>query len=232
MSLENIPFSVVLAAGGVGSRMGAEIPKQYLPIYEKSLALYSFELFLSLSEVKEIVVVCEECYQILFTSQAHEKKVSFALPGQRRQDSVFNGINALTCQDDSLVCIHDAARPCIDAGLVRRIVKVAAEGGAAVAGVPVKGTIKVCNAEQMILSTLERSSLWEMQTPQVIRLDILKAAYNKILQSGGTVTDDVSLVELLGLPVQVVFGSYKNIKVTTPEDLIFVRGVLKDDVLL
>ena len=228
--VKHTPFSVILAAGGIGSRMGTEIPKQYLPVHNKPLVLYSFELFLSMPEVEEIVVVCEEKYNYLFQSKEHKKKVSFALPGERRQDSVSNGLQALNpC---SLVCIHDVARPCIDVKLVRRVVDEADAYGAAVIGVPVKSTIKICDSQQMVLSTPQRSTLWEMQTPQIIRFEILEEAYNKLRTENKTVTDDVSLVELLDKPVKVVSGSYKNIKVTTPEDFIFVEKLLENYVLL
>lgn len=222
---ENLPFSVILAAGGLGKRMKTSIPKQYLSIRDKPLALYSFELFLSLPEVEEIVIVCDPTYQSLFRSYSSKIPVSFALPGERRQDSVFNGIQQL--KQETFVCVHDAARPYIDEAIIRKTIKAAYTCGAAVVGVPVKSTIKICNSSQTVLSTPNRSQLWEVQTPQVVKLSILKQGYRIALDQNLTVTDDVSLAELAGAPVKVVEGSYSNIKVTTPEDLIFIERLLK-----
>lgn len=222
---QTIPFSVVFLAGGIGTRMGQAIPKQYLPILNKPLALHSFEVFVHLPEVQRIIVVCEPEYQKLFLPYQEKKSLSFASPGVRRQDSVFNGIQFL--QGDPLVCIHDSARPLISAGLVRQVVQAADEWGAAVAGVPVKATIKICNDDQIVLSTPDRAQLWEMQTPQAARLSLLQEGFEKALQQNLTVTDDVSLVELLGKPVKVVKGPYENIKVTTPDDLFIVQQLLE-----
>ncbi|MFI5343197.1 MAG: 2-C-methyl-D-erythritol 4-phosphate cytidylyltransferase [Chlamydiales bacterium] len=219
-----IPFSVIFLAGGVGSRMQAEVPKQYLLLQNKPLALHSFEVFLSLPEVEEIIVVCEKEYEHLF----NHAKLIFAPPGIRRQDSVFNGIQALKhAQENRLVCIHDSARPLIDVDLVRRVVHMAGDWGAAVAGVQVKSTIKLCDAAQVVVNTLDRSHLWEIQTPQVVGLNLLKEGFKQAHERNLTVTDDVSLVELIGKPVKVVEGSYRNIKVTTPEDLILVNQYLE-----
>lgn len=222
------PFVVILLAGGIGSRMGRAIPKQYLPICEKPLALYSLEVFLSIPEVEKIVIVCEEQYESLFSSKI--KELLFARPGIRRQDSVYNGIQLL--ENNELVCIHDAARPLIDPNDVRKVVKTAEQEEAAVLGVRARSTIKICNSQQMIIETPNRDHLWEMQTPQVIRLNLLKEGFKLALEKQITVTDDVSLVELLGKPVKVVEGSYANIKVTTPEDLEIVEKYLEKHALL
>ena len=215
----NIPFCVILLSGGQGLRLGGTTPKQYLPLNEKVIALYSFELFLSLEEVQEIVVVCHEEYEELFLQSAKQNrfKIRFAKPGSRRQDSVFNAIQLL--QDDPLVCIHDAARPFIQSDHVRSVVQEAGSWNAAVLGTRSKSTIKVCDPTQMIVDTPCRDCLWEAQTPQVIRYHLLKEGFDYANQRQLTVTDDVSLVELIGKPVKIVEGSYSNIKITTPEDL-------------
>lgn len=222
------PFSVILAAGGTGSRMQSEVPKQYLKIKNKPLALYSFEIFDSLPEVDTIVVVCDPTYHSLFVSK--QKKVLFAEPGKRRQDSVFNGIQLL--KGDPLVCVHDAARPLIQTSVIRRTAEEAAKWGAAVVGVRVKGTIKICDSDQLIVSTPDRKQLWEMQTPQIIRLSLLKEGYAQANALHLSVTDDVSLVERLEHSVKVVEGSYTNIKVTTPEDLVIVEHLMETYALL
>jgi 2-C-methyl-D-erythritol 4-phosphate cytidylyltransferase len=219
------PFSVVFLAGGMGTRMGKAIPKQYLPIHNKPLALHSFEIFTNLPEVQKIVVVCEPFYQDLFIPYQKDKDLKFASPGKRRQDSLFNGIQLL--QDNPLVCIHDAARPLIKASLVRQVIQVANEWEAAVVGVRLKATIKVCDGAQIVINTPDRAHLWEMQTPQVIRLNLLKEGFAEAERQNLTVTDDVSLVELLGKPVKVVEGSYENIKVTTLDDFFLAQQFLE-----
>jgi 2-C-methyl-D-erythritol 4-phosphate cytidylyltransferase len=226
---EETSFTVVFLAGGKGLRMGTDVPKQYLSLQNKPLALHSFEVFIEMPEVEKIVVVCEEPYKSLFLDYAGRKDIFFVSPGFRRQDSVMNGIEVLG-DPQSLVCIHDAARPCIQEDLIRQVVAAAREWGAAALGVPVKATIKLCDATQIALQTLEREHLWEIQTPQVVRLSLLRDgfAYAKNL----TVTDDVSLVELLGRPVKIVRGSYTNIKVTTLDDLLLVKQILEKDVFI
>ena len=147
------PFSVVFLAGGSGVRMGSKIPKQYIRMNDKPLALYSFEVFISLPEVQDIVVVCEPEYENIFRTcaQAQGIKLLFARPGGRRQDSVFSGIQLL--QHNPLVCIHDSARPFIEASHVRQVVRTASSWEAAVIGVKVKSTIKICDGAQVVVET-------------------------------------------------------------------------------
>jgi 2-C-methyl-D-erythritol 4-phosphate cytidylyltransferase len=231
--MQPIPFWGLFLAGGSGTRMGTSIPKQYLLLQGKPLALYSFETFLKLPEMHHCVIVCDPAYQSLFQDCVayHKRSIDlhFALPGQQRQDSVFNGIQKVT--GNPLVCIHDMARPLINAQLIRQVVLTADKWEAAVVGVRMKSTIKICDETQFILETPKREALWEIQTPQVIRLNLLKEGFSYSHLHHLTVTDDASLVECLGKPVKVVEGSYSNIKVTTPEDLTLVKQLLTPHVL-
>lgn len=213
-------------------RMGTVIPKQYLSVHQKPLALYSFEVFAALHEIKDFVVVCEPQYDAIFHSSDKSRGLSlqFARPGWRRQDSVLNGIKLL--KDNPLVCIHDAARPLIDPQIIRQTVQTADSWGAAAVGVKVKSTIKVCDGAQVVVDTLNRASLWEIQTPQVIRLKLLEEGFKYAQEHQLTVTDDVSLVESVGKPVKIVEGSHVNIKVTTPEDLICVEKLIEKHAML
>lgn len=214
--------AVVLLAGGTGSRIPSSIPKQFLLLKNKPIALHSFDIFSSMLEINEIVVVCADEYQHYFSSQNQSKidqtKITFAKPGNRRQDSVFNGLMAITTHPN-LVCVHDSARPLIDVPLVQRVLTAAKESGAAAVGMPLKYTVKQCNALGLVINTPDRTSLWEIQTPQVIEFSLLHRAFLHAQEHSLDVTDDVSLIEQLGLPVQIVQGSYRNIKITTPEDL-------------
>ncbi|GMN33262.1 hypothetical protein TIFTF001_004058 [Ficus carica] len=247
--------SVILLAGGKGKRMGASMPKQYLPLLGQPIALYSFYTFSELVEVKEIVVVCDPSYQDIFedTKEKINVELKFSLPGKERQDSVYSGLQAVDLSSE-LVCIHDSARPLVTAGEVGQVLKDGWLHGAAVLGVPVKATIKEANSESFVVKTLDRKTLWEMQTPQVIKPELLKRGfefvnrsptytescvrllargqslfshfYHTIPAEGLEVTDDVSIVEHLGHPVFITEGAYTNIKVTTPDDLLLAERIL------
>ncbi|KAL5704793.1 2-C-methyl-D-erythritol 4-phosphate cytidylyltransferase [Ranunculus cassubicifolius] len=221
--------SVVLLAGGQGKRMGASMPKQYLPLLGQPIALYSFYTFSRMVEVKEIVVVCDPSYKDIFEDARENIDVDlkFALPGKERQDSVFNGFEA-TDADSELVCIHDSARPLVSAGDVEKVLNDGWLHGAAVLGVPAKATIKEANSDSFVVKTLDRKTLWEMQTPQIIKPDLLRKGFELVNREGLEVTDDVSIVEHLKHPVFITEGSYTNIKVTTPDDLLLAERILHD----
>ncbi|KAI3408631.1 uncharacterized protein J3R85_020133 [Psidium guajava] len=223
--------SVILLAGGKGKRMGASMPKQYLPLLGQPIALYSFYTFSRMREVKEIIVVCDPSYKDIFedTKEKVQVDLKFTLPGKERQDSVYSGLQAVDSGSE-LVCIHDSARPLISRGDILKVLKDGWENGAAVLGVPVKATIKEANSESFVVRTLDRKTLWEMQTPQVIKPSLLKRGFELVKREDLEVTDDVSIVEHLRHPVYVTEGSYTNIKVTTPDDLLLAERILNMDI--
>ncbi|KAK1310315.1 hypothetical protein QJS10_CPA08g00965 [Acorus calamus] len=173
--------------------------------------------------------------------------LKFALPGKERQDSVFNGYQEIDGSSE-LVCIHDSARPLVTSRDVEKALlhdnpnhccghnnqlKVLKDGslnGAAVLGVPVKATIKEANSNCFVIRTLDRKTLWEMQTPQVIKPKLLRNGFELVNREGLEVTDDVSIVEHLKHPVYITEGSYTNIKVTTPDDLLLAERILNTGV--
>ncbi|KAJ1427081.1 Nucleotide-diphospho-sugar transferase [Sesbania bispinosa] len=241
--------SVVLLAGGKGKRMGASMPKQYLPLLGQPIALYSFYIFSHMVEVKEIIVVCDPSYKDIFEDAKgnYQAELKFALPGKERQDSVYNGLqeygyekpdimanekeSSLTCvwavdSNSELVCVHDSARPLVLSGDVKKVLKDGLLNGAAVLGVPVKATIKEANSESFVVRTLDRKTLWEMQTPQVIKPELLRKGFELVNREGLEVTDDVSIVEHLKHPVYITEGSYTNIKVVKLP--LFVHSSLLD----
>lgn len=219
--------SVILLAGGKGKRMGASMPKQYLPLLSQPIALYSLYTFSQMTEVKEIIVVCDPSYKDIFEETKHkiQKELKFTLPGKERQDSVYSGLQAIDLSSE-LVCIHDSARPLVSSGDIEKVLKDAWLNGAAVLGVPVKATIKEANSESFVVKTLDRRTLWEMQTPQVIKPQLLRKGFELVNREGLEVTDDVSIVEHLPHPVYITEGSYTNIKVTTPDDLLLAERIL------
>ncbi|CAK8564556.1 unnamed protein product [Lathyrus sativus] len=219
--------SVVLLAGGKGKRMGATMPKQYLPLLGQPIALYSFLTFSRMPEVKEIVVVCDPSYRDIFEDVKGncQAELKFALPGKERQDSVYNGFQVIDSNSE-LVCVHDSARPLVLQGDVKKVLKDGLLNGAAVLGVPSKATIKEANSDSFVVRTLDRKTLWEMQTPQVIKPELLRKGFELVNREGLEVTDDVSIVEHLKQPVYITEGSYTNIKVTTPDDLLLAERIL------
>lgn len=212
----------ILLAGGIGARMRAEQPKQLLTVGAKPLARHSFDLLLNAPAISEIVVVCEPALCALFNAPQAEKPVFFALPGARRQDSTYNGMQAASKLHD-FICIHDAARPFIDTAMINRALQAAQQHGAATVGMPVKFTVKQSCASQFVQNTPDRATIWEIQTPQVIRHEWLIEGFQYALSNDLTVTDDVSLVELIGKPVKLVEGAHTNLKVTVPADLTFAN---------
>jgi len=198
--------ALILLAGGRGTRLGSATPKVFLPLDDKPMALHAFETLSPL--VSEVVVVCPEEYRSLFP-----KKTPFAEPGERRQDSVKNGF--LTLKSNKFVLIHDAARPFVTKEAVIRLLEKGGPIGAAALATPAQNTIKETDNKGLVKKTLDRSRLWDVQTPQLIRYDWLEEG----LKTDETVTDDVSLVERLGYPVLLVPGDPANVKITYPSDL-------------
>ncbi|WVZ67892.1 hypothetical protein U9M48_016909 [Paspalum notatum var. saurae] len=229
--------SVILLSGGQGKRMGASMPKQYLPLLGLPIALHSLKTFCQLKEVKEVVVVCDPDYIDVFEGSIENLQIplKFARPGKERQDSVFNGLQEVD-GDSELVCVHDSARPLVSSADVKKVIPVAHDPvledalvhGAAVLGVPVKATIKEANSDSFVVKTLDRKTLWEMQTPQVMKPNLLKDGFELVKRDGLEVTDDVSIVECLKHPVYITEGSYTNIKVTTPDDMLLAERLMNE----
>ena len=215
--------------------MGASIPKQYLELCGRPIVAWSLRLFASMAEVKDVIVVCEPEYRDLISKhwleacQRAEKKqlgssvplpeLKWASPGAERQDSVQSGLKQID-SSTKLAAVHDSARPLTTAEDVRRCLSDASACGAAVLGVPVKPTIKEVNDDGTVARTLVRARLWEVQTPQIIEPELLRKGFAFAIERGLEVTDDVSVVELLGETVRITQGSYTNIKVS----LCFTRG--------
>ena len=215
--------SVVIAAGGKGRRMGVGTPKQFLslgglPVLERTIAAFH-----SLRDIREIVlVVPADCMSraVALVRRAGFTKVADVVEGgEERQASVFNGLKRCSLRS-GLVLVHDAVRPLVGRQTIISVIRAAGRYGAAVAGVPVKDTIKTESQERggFYERTLRREGLWAVQTPQGFRFPLLWEAHRKARSSGFVGTDDASLVERMGAPVRIVRGTETNIKITTPDD--------------
>lgn len=216
--------SAVIVAGGSGSRMGR--PKQMLPLGAKPVLVRTVEVFLQTPEIKEIVVVTPP--ENRAELQKRFPGIAFADPGKTRLLSVKNGF-LKTSAASQLVAVHDGARPLVEPTHISACLQAARQYGAAVLAVPVKDTVKVCEGG-FVQNTLDRAVLWAAQTPQCYRRPVLAEALEKFGQEEGA-TDESQLVEKLGIKVRVVPSSYKNNKITTPEDLIFAEALLENSVI-
>jgi 2-C-methyl-D-erythritol 4-phosphate cytidylyltransferase len=195
--------------------MKAALPKQFLPLGGIPLALHSLHVFQKMPQTREIAIVCDPAYRHHFPA---DQRIKWALPGNRRQDSVYNGLQQIQ-QQEGYICIHDACRPFIDEALVERVFGAARECGASAAAMPVRYTVKEVDHQGFVINTPDRAYFWEVQTPQILRADILHEGFARAIASQATVTDDTSLAELIDAPVKLAEGSYANIKITTPDDL-------------
>lgn len=184
--------------------------------------------FQNCASVKEIVIVTREDLLIPISDLCHDfsKVRAVVVGGASRQESVHLGLNALS-EDVELAAIQDGARPLITDEVIERVIRAADHYGAAIPAIPVKDTIKVAPAG-LVQSTPDRKTLQAVQTPQVFEFDLLRAAMKHAEETGAEVTDDSSAVELMGMTVKVVEGDERNIKVTTPLDLIIAEVLLEE----
>ena len=220
-----VKTGAVIVAAGRSARMDG-VDKTFAPVLGQPLVAHTLDRFESSPLIDQIVLVLAEDSlergRQLVQERAYRKVAHVCAGGQRRQDSVRNGLELLSPCD--WVMVHDGARPCFDEDMLQRGLDAAAGCGSAVAGVPVKDTIKLVSSDQMVNETPDRSLLWAAQTPQVFRYDLLLEAHRACPQD---VTDDAAMVESLGHPVKMFLGAYENIKVTTAGDLIIAETFLK-----
>jgi 2-C-methyl-D-erythritol 4-phosphate cytidylyltransferase len=194
------------------------------------LLAWTLSVFETSSRIQEIIVVVppdrkEQCRKEILLPY-HISKARIVSGGRERQDSIQNGFREIE-EPCHLVVIHDGVRPFLDQKILDRALNEAEKYGAAIVAVPVKDTIKIGDQKGMIQKTLDRNLLWSAQTPQVYKYQIIKQALEEASKEGFYGTDDSSLVERIGKPVRIVTGSYENIKITTPEDLIFGEAILR-----
>lgn len=234
--------AIVLSAGR-GTRMNSDVAKQYLPLKGRPVLFYCMDIFQK-SFIDEIILVCakediEYCKEEIVDKYGFSKVSQIVPGGKERYNSVFNGLCAISdvsrkASEESYVFIHDGARPFVDMDMLERVLDEVKVHKACITGVPVKDTIKVSDADGFVCDTPNRSSLYQVQTPQVFDYKLIKDAYKEVLdkeqelrEKGVSITDDAMIVEAVSdIKVKIVEGSYRNIKITTPEDMIVAASFI------
>jgi 2-C-methyl-D-erythritol 4-phosphate cytidylyltransferase len=224
--------SAIIVAAGKSSRMGPQTDKLFLAVAGRPLLAHAWARFDSAPFIGEIVLVVRDGLQNVFAELAAQ--CQFAKPfrlvpgGSERQDSVWNGLEALSPAAD-IVAIQDAARPCTSLALIEATIQAALQCGAAVAAQPVSDTIKASDDGAYVAQHLERARLWAVQTPQTFRVEIIRRALQAVRERGLQVTDDTAACELIGQAVKLVHVPGPNPKVTVPGDVPYVEMLLRTD---
>jgi len=222
--------AAVVVAGGVGKRLGGRVRKSFVLLAGKPMLYWSLKALEATREVKAVVVAIHpnDLSRAKRAIRAWKFKKVFRVVagGASRRESVYQGLKALPPQVQ-WVAIHDGARPLVTPEVIRTTLRTARKARAAVAAVPVVPTVKEVS-QRTITKTLNRDRLWAVQTPQVFRHDLIRRAHENKRTRKLQATDDAALVEALGHPVQVAVGSHRNLKVTTPEDLVCAEALMRN----
>ncbi len=223
----------LIPAAGIGKRMGAAINKQYLLLDDMPIVARTIAVFQGMAAVDAIYLITPAaeipfCRQEVVERYALDKVRQIVAGGAERQYSVLNGIRAIAgiAAADDVILIHDGVRPFIPVPVIEQAIAVASRSAGALVAVPAKDTIKVVEGG-VIRATPPRETLWLAQTPQAFRYGIISEAHERAASDAFLGTDDASLVERLGREVEVVLGDYRNIKITTPEDLLLAEAFLQ-----
>jgi len=237
-AIDSKVIGAIVPAAGFGSRMGGRIPKQFLELGGKAILVRTVERLLRVEDIDCIAIAlssdhrtaAEGLFQRHF-SQDQYRRLLFVTGGKTRQDSVLAGLEALP-PATGVALVHDGARPFVRADLIQRCLAEAVRHGAAIAAVPVRDTIKRADPSGRIVGTVDRSALWQAQTPQAAKVGLLRRAYDHARKTGFEGTDEASLLEHAGIPVRIVEGSEENIKITRPDDLELAAKISKESNML
>ena len=217
-------ISLIIVAAGFGRRLGG-VDKAFVKIAGKEIILYSFETFEKVPQIKEKIIVVNKENANKAKSVFHGKNVKFVFGGSIRAESVKNGV---LVAKENFVMVHDAARPFVSVSLIERVINALKGADSVIPTLKVKPTIKVVE-DGFVFRTLKRDTLAVVQTPQLFRKEQLLSAYEKFTDLSG-ITDESMLIEKLGRRVRVVEGEEKNLKITTPLDLIVAREIVKNGI--
>ncbi len=223
--------TAIVAAAGLGRRMGRGINKVFIPLFNRPVLIYSMLALSSCPEVDNLIVVAvadeTEMVKTMLTNATGLKRWQVVEGGSERQYSIGNALKAVP-ESTEIILVHDGARPLIEPELISRLIAAARRYRAAGVAVPVKDTIKTVDKEGFVIGTPARHTLWAIQTPQAFEAGILRQAYRQAAEEDYLGTDDAGLVERLGVQVKIVQGSYSNIKITTPEDIAVAKALLNE----
>jgi 2-C-methyl-D-erythritol 4-phosphate cytidylyltransferase len=220
----------IILAGGTGKRMGTSINKQFLILDNKPIIVHTLQVFDECRQIDGVYLVVNQKDLLIMQEEILEtykfnKIMKLVIGGRLRQDSVRNGLEAIEHPCDNVI-IHDGARPFISPSFIEKGIFLMEMYDAIIPALPVKDTIKVVSKEGFVVKTLERDSLWNVQTPQTFKYDIIMKAYREGMTKKLYGYDDATFLENIGKKVKVIEGSPFNIKITTPEDLTIARGIL------
>lgn len=236
--LHSVRVVAVIPAAGSGRRMNTNTNKIWLPIDGQSVVSHTLKIFLTSGLVDHVVLIINPAEMRIFQKFVAEftitsTGISLVAGGEERQDSVANALHFLknwpgwTANEPRLVAIHDAARALLTFKLLTKAIQAGWQYGAVGIGVPMKDTIKQVNSEGFISATLDRLTLWAIQTPQVFDFDLIWSCYQQVSVLPRKFSDDCSIAEYCGYRVKLIEGSYENLKITTPEDLVIAETILR-----
>jgi 2-C-methyl-D-erythritol 4-phosphate cytidylyltransferase len=231
VSMDKVNIAAIIAAGGSGSRISTQINKQYLPLNNKPILIYSFEKFALHERIDTIIIVAarhemEMCSALIEKYNIHKKPTKVVAGGVSRQESVLMGLKA--CDENTdIVLIHDGARPFVTNQMINECLKQMKTYKACSVGVSAINTIKQTDSEGIVSQTLNRDSLWEVQTPQCFNYQCIYELHKKAARASISVTDDCSLAEIYNIDVKMIKGNYDNIKITVARDLFTAQGIIK-----
>ncbi|WP_027410212.1 2-C-methyl-D-erythritol 4-phosphate cytidylyltransferase [Anoxybacteroides tepidamans] len=219
-------YQVVIPAAGQGKRMKAGVNKLLIELCHQPVIIHTLKVFEQDDWCEGIIMAVNEAERERFYALLEEFRIrkvkAIVTGGAERQHSVYNGLKAVK---SDLVLVHDGARPFITLEKIHELVKEAGEHGSAIPAVPMKDTVKKV-FQGFVDETVERSSLWAVQTPQAFRVSLILEAHEQARAEGYIGTDDASLIERMGKKVKIIEGDYRNIKLTTPDDLLFAEAIL------
>lgn len=223
-------FTAIVLAAGSGKRMEQDIPKQYMNIGGAPLMVHCLRAFQE-SKCTQIVLVVapgdvEKCRHEIIERYRITKCIAIVEGGEERYNSVYAGLKAI---DDGYVLIHDCARAFVSIDIIHRCMSAVTLYESCVVGMPTKDTVKITDDHRKVLDTPNRKNVWIVQTPQCFEYNLIRAAYDKVIDTADTnITDDAMIVEMAtNHEVHMIEGSYMNIKVTTPEDAAFGEAILR-----
>jgi len=225
-------LAVIIPAAGSGTRLGSRLPKPFIPLNGKAILEHTIAQFLPVEGLCQIIVATskasfERVERIFDNFKGTTVELTLVEGGAERQHSIENALKHVN-PDIDLVAIHDAVRPFISREKIEHCAKSALEFGGAILAVPAKDTIKKVDSSGIIVETPDRANLWQAQTPQIFKKDLLLKAYKKAKDDNYLGTDDASLVEYFGGKVKIIEGDRKNLKITYPIDLIIAEHIVQN----